>query len=79
VAEGLQRNVVGAGVEMGADGLGDRIGRAVRDDGVDQAVAAAAGDVGLGEAEAQEVARVVRAGQVERGVLGGNGGRQVFF
>jgi hypothetical protein len=55
VAERLQRDVVGARVEVGANGLGDALGRPVRDDRVDQPVAAAVGGVATGEAEAQLV------------------------
>ena len=66
---GCKGDVVGARVEVRAHGLGDRFRRAVGDDRVDQAVAAAVGDIALGEAEAQEVVGVVGAAQVERGVL----------
>ncbi len=39
MAERLQADVVGAGVEVGLDRLGDRLRRAVRDHRVDQPVA----------------------------------------
>jgi hypothetical protein len=68
MAQRLERDVVGPRVEVRAHGLGDCLRRAVRDDRVDQAVAAAVGDVALGEAEAQEVVGVVGALQVDRGV-----------
>ena len=59
VADGLQADVVGAGIEVRLHRLGDRFGRAVRDHGVDQPVAAAVGQVLLGVAEAPQVAGVV--------------------
>src|SRR3954470_904059 len=36
LAERLEADVIGAGVEMGAHGLGDLLGAALRDDGVDE-------------------------------------------
>jgi hypothetical protein len=48
VAERLERDVIGARVEVLAHGFGHPLRRAVRDDRVDQGVAAAVGDVALG-------------------------------
>src|SRR3954447_20723961 len=60
---------VAAAVEMRMGRLGDGVGRAVGDDGVDEAVAAAVRDVLLREAEAQEIAGVVGESQVGGRVL----------
>jgi hypothetical protein len=51
--------VVGASVEVRANNLGDLLRTALGDDGVDQPVRATVGDVGLAEAEAEQVLRVI--------------------
>src|SRR2546423_1155053 len=57
--EDLDRNVVGTGVEVGAQAGGDRRGGAVQHKGVDETVAAPAPDVVVGVAVPTEVVRVV--------------------
>ena len=67
-ADGLDRDVVGAGVEVGAQcGRGD-IGRGVRGDGVDEFVRAAADERGVVEPEPLQRARVIVEAEVSREV-----------
>ena len=68
MSEGLDAHVVGAGREVLLQRVGDLAARAVRDDGVDERVAAAVRDVGFGESEAEEVPRVVGQAEVRLGV-----------
>lgn len=44
--------MISAGVKVGVEASGDRVGRAVQHEGVDQTVASAAGDVVVGVAKA---------------------------
>src|SRR4051794_19477578 len=71
VAERLQADVVGARVAVGAHRDGDRLGPTVGDHHVDQAVAAPARDVLVGEAEPLQVAAVVAERQIGLGVRAG--------
>ena len=58
-AQWLQAYVVGAGVEVSVHNLGDLVGAALRNHGVEQSVGAAVGEVGFGEAEVEQVLPVV--------------------
>ena len=62
----LHTHVICACVVVRADALGDRVRIAPRDDGVDEAVGAGGGQVGVSEAEAAQVVRVVRQREVAR-------------
>src|SRR6202008_1971825 len=57
-------DVVGAGPQMLAQPVGDVVGGAVGDQGVDELVAAGPGEVGVGETHPLPVAHVVRKGEV---------------
>jgi hypothetical protein len=50
--EDLDRDMIGASVEMGVEAGGDRIDGAVQHEGVDQTIAPAAGEVVVGVAVA---------------------------
>ena len=52
VGHDLEADVIGAGLEVTKHPVGDRLDVAPRDDGVDEAVAAAVVDVVIAEAEA---------------------------
>src|SRR4029453_6742594 len=71
----LDAHVVRTGVVVGADAGPDRIDVAPRDDGVDQAIAAAVTDVLVREAEGGEVVHVVRKSEVHGHVRAGYGAR----
>ena len=56
--------MVGAGPQMLAQAVGDVVGGAVGDQGVDELVAAGRGEVGVGETQPLEVVHVVREVEV---------------
>ena len=49
--------MVSADVKVGVDDLGDLVGAALRNHGVEQSIGAAVGEVGFGEAEVEQVLR----------------------
>lgn len=75
LAQRLQAHVVGAGVQVRVHHLGDLLGGAVGHDRVDQAVRAAAGQVGLGEPRVAQPAGVIGEAQVELREATGHGSR----
>lgn len=64
VHEHLYADVVGAGLQVGGEAGRDGLRGAVEDDGVDESVAAAVGDVGGAEAVAEQDADVVAQAKV---------------
>jgi len=73
VCEHLHGDLVGTGLVKLADAAGHGLRVAPSDHGVDQAVAAATGQVLLGEAEPAQVGRVAPLTQVEAEGLAGDG------
>jgi hypothetical protein len=69
---GCRQTWVGASVEVRADNLGDLLRAALGDGGVDQPVGATVGDVGLAEAEAEQVLRVVAQPEIQLRVVAGD-------
>src|SRR5262249_39091511 len=67
--------MVGAGSMVRTDAAADLFQVAPSDDGVDQAVAAAVLEVGLAEAQPEEVVGVVRQREVQREELAADGPR----
>lgn len=65
-SEDLDGDVIGAGVEVGPEAGGDRVGGPVQHEGVDQTIAATVGDVVVCVAVAAQVVRIVP--QLEVGV-----------
>src|SRR6202034_4129727 len=55
----LNRHVIGAGLKMLVEARGDLLGRAVRNDGVNQLVAAGFTDISIGEPEPPPVVHIV--------------------
>ena len=71
--EHLDADVVGSGVAVGLDALADRGIVAPGDEGVDETVAAAVGEIVVGEPDALPVVRVVGEAEVRRQVQTRNG------
>src|SRR6202007_3226282 len=58
----LDRNMIGSGPQMLTQAVGNVVGGAVGDQGVDELVAAGRGEVGVGETQPLEVVYVVCQG-----------------